>query len=198
MMQENGAKLLGVNDPRSATIGVIHVAPMDDRESVLAAILTQEKLGRKVIVLELPAQNKAFQRPMDFDGLKNMRRKLQAQLIIAAPFGSGPFELARQRRFLVYSSLDSYADSLRKEGQEAPSQKRGLPGLGGLGGRRSQQPLDQTVPNENGGQGFQAPPPPPPPIFVNPEPPQMNFGPPVPQDEEEEPEPYRGMGPGIA
>ena len=80
MKQGNGSDLLSANDPRNATIGMIYVAPADDRESVLAAILTQEKLGRKQIAIVLPNQNKAFQRPVDFDGLKNMRRKLAARL----------------------------------------------------------------------------------------------------------------------
>src|SRR5213075_1070139 len=96
MKQGNGSALLSANDPRSSTIGIIYVAPNDGRESVLAAILTQEKLGRKRIAIVLPNQNKAFQRPVDFDGLKNMRRKLQANLIIVASHGSSPAEFARQ------------------------------------------------------------------------------------------------------
>src|SRR6266498_5179766 len=102
MRQGNGTDILGVNDPRSATIGVIYVSPNDDRKSVLAAILTQEKLGRRQVAVVLPNQNKAFQRPVDFDGLKNMRHKLQAQLVIVAPQGSGPAEFARQRRFTYF------------------------------------------------------------------------------------------------
>ena len=105
MRQENGSAFLGANDPRSATIGVIYVAPNDDRESVLAAILTQEKLGRKQIAIVLPNQNKAFQRPVDFDGLKKMRSKLEANLVIVAPQGSSPAEFARQRRFTYFTSL---------------------------------------------------------------------------------------------
>jgi len=49
MRQGNGSDLLGLKDPRSTKIGIIYVAPNDDRKSVLAAILTQEKLGRKQI-----------------------------------------------------------------------------------------------------------------------------------------------------
>ncbi len=49
MRQGDGADLLGANDPRSASIGIIYVAPTDDRQSVLAAILTQDKLGRKQV-----------------------------------------------------------------------------------------------------------------------------------------------------
>ncbi|MFL5705400.1 MAG: hypothetical protein ACJ8AG_21580, partial [Ktedonobacteraceae bacterium] len=115
MRQGNGSDLLGGNDPRSATIGVIYVAPTDDRESVLAAILTQEKLGREQIAIVLPNQNKAFHLPVDFDGLKNMRNKLQAKLVIVAPYGSGPAEFARQRRFTYFTSLENYSKSLRDE-----------------------------------------------------------------------------------
>src|SRR5260370_22848921 len=87
-------------------------------DSVLAAILTQEKLGRKQVAVVLQNQNKAFQRPVDFDGLKNMRRGLRAQIVFVAPGGSGPAELARQRRFPVFSSLDNYAKSVR-EGEQS-------------------------------------------------------------------------------
>jgi hypothetical protein len=54
MRQGNGSEILGANDPRSANIGIIYVAPTDDRESVLAAILTQERLGRKQVAVVLP------------------------------------------------------------------------------------------------------------------------------------------------
>ena len=118
MKQGNGSDLLAVNDPRNGTIGIIYVEPADDRESVLAAILTQEKLGRKQIAIVLPNQNRAFQRPVDFDGLKNMRRKLQAQLVVVAPQGSGPADFARQRRFTYFTSPESYAKSLREEGEK--------------------------------------------------------------------------------
>lgn len=125
MRQNDGSELLGANDPRSATIGVIHVAPNDDRQSVLAAILTQDKLGRKQVAVVLPEDNKAFQRPIDFDGLKNMRRGLKAQIVFVAPSGPGPAEFARQRRFPVYSSLDSYARALQADGQGSTVIKRG-------------------------------------------------------------------------
>jgi hypothetical protein len=115
MRQGNGSDLLGANDPRSATIGVIYVAPTDDRESVLAAILTQEKLGREQIAIVLPNLNKAFHLPVDFDGLKNLRNKLQAKLVIVASYGSSPAEFARQRRFTYFTSLENYSKSLRDE-----------------------------------------------------------------------------------
>src|SRR5579863_2164493 len=125
MRQSNGTDILGVNDPRSGTIGILYVFPEDERASVLAAILTQEKLARQIIVVVLPAQNKAFQRPVDFDGLKNMRRTLKAQLVIIVPQGSSPAEFARQRRFTIFSSLEAYAQSLRTGQQETQLPKRG-------------------------------------------------------------------------
>lgn len=115
MRQGNGSDLLGANDPRSASIGIIYVAPNDDRKTVLAAILTQEKLGRKQVAIVLSNPNKAFQRPVDFDDLKQHRKKLQAQLVIIAPAGPGPAEFARQRRFPVYTSLQNYAEALRDQ-----------------------------------------------------------------------------------
>ncbi len=118
MRQSDGADLLGANHRRSADIGLIYVAPTDDRQSVLAAILTQEKLGRTHIAVVLPARNSAFQRAVDFDGLKTMRRGLQAQLVFVAPAGSGPAEFARQRRFPVYPSLEEYAQTLQDELQD--------------------------------------------------------------------------------
>src|SRR6266568_7305051 len=125
MRQGNGSDLLSANDPRSSTIGIIYVAPHDDRESVLTAIWTQEKLGRKHIAIVLPNQNKAFQRPVDFDGLKNMRRKLQANLVIVALQGSSPAEFARQRRFTYFTSLENYGQSLREENEVSRATKRG-------------------------------------------------------------------------
>src|SRR5437899_2458511 len=126
MRQGNGSDLLGLKDPRSTKIGIIYVAPNDDRKSVLAAILTQEKLGRKQIAIVLPENqpNKAFQRPQDFDDLKAVRRKLRAQLIFVAPAGPGPAEFARQRRFSVYSSLGSYTDALRADPSSTKIRKK--------------------------------------------------------------------------
>src|SRR5437867_11109205 len=115
MRQGDGTDLLGPSDPRSASIGVIYVAPSDDRQSVLTAILTQDKHGFKQVIVVLPDQNKAFQRPVDFDGLKNMRRGLKAEIVYIAPSGPGPAEFARQRRFPVYPSLQSFSQSIRLE-----------------------------------------------------------------------------------
>lgn len=130
MRQGNGTDLLGINDPRSASIGIIYVSPNDDRKSVLAAILTQEKLHRKQVVVVLPNQNKAFQRPQDFDDLRTIRRTLQAQIIFVAP--GGPAEFARQKRFPVYASLEQYAQTLRNEDVvgEPAAEKRGWFGRG--------------------------------------------------------------------
>ena len=125
MKQGKGTDVLGADDPRSEAIGVIYVSPNDDRKSVLAAILTQEKLGRKQVAVVLPPnQNKAFQRPGDFDDLKTMRRKMQTQVVFIAPSGPGPAEFARQRRFLVYSSLESYAKALSDEVQVESATKK--------------------------------------------------------------------------
>ncbi|HLH61046.1 MAG TPA: hypothetical protein VKV20_05125 [Ktedonobacteraceae bacterium] len=126
MRQGDGADLLGANDPRSSEIGVIYVAPNDDRQSVLAAILTQDKLGRKQVAVILPEHNKAFQRPVDFEGLKNMRRGLKTQIVFVAPPGPGPAEFARQRRFPVYSSPESFVQSLRDESPSTGQIRRGL------------------------------------------------------------------------
>jgi hypothetical protein len=127
MRQGDGADLLGLYDPRSANIGVIYVDPSDDRQSVLTAILTQDKLGRKQVVVVLPEQNKAFQRPVDFDGLKNMRRGLNTEIVFVAP--SSPAEFARQRRFPTYSSLESFAQSLKAEALLNGTSKKGIFGF---------------------------------------------------------------------
>ncbi len=126
MRYGDGADLLGANDPRGASIGMIYVAPTDDRQSVLAAILTQDKLGRKQVAVVLPETNRAFQRPVDLDGLKNMRRGLKTEIVFVAPGGPGPAEWARKRRFTVFTSLESYASSLRAESAENVGAKRSL------------------------------------------------------------------------
>jgi hypothetical protein len=135
MRQGDGTDLLGTSSPRSAGIGVIYVAPDDDRQSVLTGILTQDKLGYKQVIVVLPDQNKSFQRPVDFDGLKNMRRGLKAEIIFIAPSGPGPAEYARQRRFPVYASIEAFAQSMRLESLSTVnarrSSKKGLLGIGG-------------------------------------------------------------------
>lgn len=127
MRQADGSDLLGANDPRSASIGIIYVAPGDDRPSVLEAILMQDKLGRKQVAVVLPDKSRAFQRPVDFDGLKNLRRGLKSEIIFVAPGGPGPADFARQRRFTVYTSLDNYTSALRAEQPDEGGAKKGLP-----------------------------------------------------------------------
>jgi hypothetical protein len=127
MRQADGSDLLGANDPRGASIGIIYVAPNDDRPGVLEAILVQDKLGRKQVAVVLPENSRAFQRAVDFDGLKNMRRGLKTEIIFVASGGPGPAEFARQRRFTVYSSLASYEAALRMESPQNGHVKRGLP-----------------------------------------------------------------------
>jgi hypothetical protein len=149
MKQGKGTDVLGANDPRSDAIGVIYVSPNDDRKSVLAAILTQEKLGRKQVAVVLPAdQNKAFQRPGDFDDLKTMRRKMQTQVVFIAPSGPGPAEFARQRRFLVYSSLENYAKALRDDTQVENASKKGW--LFGSGSPRTKADNIPVAPRDSG------------------------------------------------
>src|SRR5579871_5494687 len=139
MRQGNGTDILGAHDPNSASVGIIYVALGDDRKSVLAAIITQEKLGRKQVVIVLPQPNNAFQRPVDFDDLRSLRRKLQSQIIFIAPGGSNIAEYARQRRFPVYSSLESYARAFRNN--EVPEEKKSrIFSLGGGWGKSQAEP----------------------------------------------------------
>ena len=139
MRQGNGTELLGMNDPRSATIGVIYVSPNDDRKSVLAAILTQEKLGRKDIVIDLPQSNNVFQSSQDFKDLeKDVARKSRARIIFITTDDAADY--ARQRQFAVFPTLDSYTQSLDantvNDKKEAP--ERRLPFFG-----RKSKPLNQ-------------------------------------------------------
>ncbi|GHO42906.1 hypothetical protein [Ktedonospora formicarum] len=148
MRQGNGSDVLGVNDPRSQKIGMIYVSPNDEHKNVLTAILTQEKVGRERIAIILPAQNKAFQRPTDFDGLKSLRKKLRAQLIFVAPSGSPPANFARQRNFTVFSSLEGFTQSL-EEGSEvvastaASNRNGGFFGLFKKGEKKNPKPVQE-------------------------------------------------------
>ncbi len=141
MKQGNGTDVLGLNDPRNASIGVIYVSPTDEKKSVLAAILTQEKLGRKQVAVVLPEQNKAFHRPGDFDDLKSLRSKLQTQIVFIAAGGPGPAAFARQRNFPVYSTLEIFAKALKDEEQNPPESKKG----GWLFGVGRQKPVPPPV-----------------------------------------------------
>ncbi|HEX7736594.1 MAG TPA: hypothetical protein VF458_17230 [Ktedonobacteraceae bacterium] len=115
MRQVDGSDLLGQGDPRNADIGILYVEAEDSRQEILTAINAQELQGRKQIAIVLPEQGKAFRQPVEFDGLKNMRRGLKAQLIFIAPPGPGPAEFARHRRFVVYSSLETFKSALLDE-----------------------------------------------------------------------------------
>src|SRR5579872_6324714 len=128
MRQGDGSDLLGPGDPRNSDIGILYVEAKDSRQDILTAISTQELQGRKQIAIVLPEQGKAFRQPVDFDGLKNMRRQLKAQLIFIAPAGPGPAEFARQRRFPVYSSLEYFANSLREDDAQNQAGKNGKSG----------------------------------------------------------------------
>ncbi|WP_052887882.1 baseplate J/gp47 family protein [Thermogemmatispora carboxidivorans] len=94
---------------RSQAISIIEVRPDDRRQQVLTAILTQEKLERRQTLLLLPAENKAFYRKVDFEGLHELQRKLRTQLVIIAQSGSKVAHYARQQGFPVFSSLEDYA-----------------------------------------------------------------------------------------
>jgi hypothetical protein len=155
MRQGDGSDLLGPSDPRNSDIGILYVESKDSRQDILTAISTQELQGRKQIAIVLPEQGKAFRQPVDFDGLKNMRRQLKAQLIFIAPAGPGPAEFARQRRFPVYSSLDTFKSALLNEGipPANPRVKTNpggakRPGLLAFGSRKSRlnQEAPQAVP----------------------------------------------------
>src|SRR5215469_15601283 len=147
MRHETGASLKGMPQSQGARIGVIHISPDDARKDVITEIMVDDKLKRAQIVLVLPSKNKAFQRPEDFDDLKMLRRKLQAELIFVTPAGPGPAEFARQRRFAVFSSIDSFVHSLSNSstsqpGQPAPvvsqpNNKQGKRGGFPLGGRKA-------------------------------------------------------------
>ncbi len=139
MKQGNGTDVLGLNDPRNASIGVIYVSPNDEKKSVLAAILTQEKLGRKQVAVVLPDQNKAFSRPGDFDDLKSLRGKLQTRIVFIATGGPGPAAFARQRNFPVYSSLEIFAKALKDE-EQTPSENKKGGWLFGTGRQKSAPP----------------------------------------------------------
>ena len=142
MRQGDGADLLGVNDPRSANVGIIYVAPNDDRQTVLTAILTQDKLGRKQVAVVLPGQNKAFQRPVDFEGLKNMRRGLKTEIVFIAPNGPGPAEFARHRHFDVFPSLEAYGQTFQTNEKVPAAGRRGLFG-------RRQKPTNGMTPTHS-------------------------------------------------
>lgn len=114
MRQSNGVALFGANDPRGSTIGIIEAAPDDDRQSILTAILTQEKLGRKETVLVLPEPGEAFRRPLDFKEFEGTLHDLQTQLVFVLPPESSLARVVRQHQYPVFVSLDNYAQYARQ------------------------------------------------------------------------------------
>jgi hypothetical protein len=129
MRQSDGSEILGPDDPRNLVIGIIHVSPNDDRQSVITAITTQDKLGRDQIVLDLPAQNKSFKSAVDFEGLHQMASEIEATIVLVAPEKSRIANLARRERFTVYPSLDELVQAefppLASDEGEVPVQANG-------------------------------------------------------------------------
>lgn len=127
MRQSDGSEILGPKDPRNIVIGIIHVSPNDDRQSVITAIATQDKMGRDQIVLELPAQNKSFNSAVDFAGLHQMAGEIEATIVLVAPQRSKIANLARKESFTVYPSLDELttAEFPTMEPEETEAQANG-------------------------------------------------------------------------
>lgn len=111
MRQSDGSEILGPDDPRNLVIGIIHVTPGDERQNVLTAISTQEKLGRDQIILDLPAQNKAFKAAVDFEGLRQMSSEIEAGLVLVVPPKSKIANFARREGFTLYHSLDELVEA---------------------------------------------------------------------------------------
>ncbi|GHO95231.1 hypothetical protein KSF_052790 [Reticulibacter mediterranei] len=114
MKQDNGAALFGAGDPRGAAIGVIEAAPEDDRQSILTAILTQEKLKRKQTVVVLPEQSEAFHSPLDFKEFASALQDLQTELVFVLPANSSIIRQVRQSQYQVFLSLENYAQYARQ------------------------------------------------------------------------------------
>ncbi len=156
MRERDGSEFFGADDLRGQTIGVIDVNPEDDRQSVLTAIMTQEKLGRRQTVLILPARNRSFWRPIDFEGLKHTQQNLQTQIIVIAAADSRVADYARQQRFPVFVSLEryvAYAQSFLKgaTSAEEPANASPVPG----------EPATETAASEGPPAGPAATSPPP-------------------------------------
>jgi hypothetical protein len=108
MKERDGSELFGANDPRSQTTAIIEVDAEDDRQSVLTAILTQEKQGCQQTILILPEPNKAFGRKTDFEGLRLTQQQLRTRLVLIVPPASRLASYARRQRLPVYDSLEHY------------------------------------------------------------------------------------------
>jgi hypothetical protein len=145
MKQSNGAALFGANDPRGAAIGIIEAAPEDDRQSILTAILTQEKLKRKQTVIVLPEQSEAFRRPLDFKEFASTLHDLQTELVFVLPASSSITRLVRQYQYPVFLSLENYAQYARQFLNAPPAAP--LPNEANVTEEEQALPTDQnTVP----------------------------------------------------
>lgn len=113
MKQGNGSELFGWDDPRSSTIGIIEVAPGDDRQRILAAIFTQEKLQREQILIVLPEQSHAFRRLDEFEEVLETLKTRHTQLVFVLSSESRFIKAAREHQFPVFTSLEEYARSVQ-------------------------------------------------------------------------------------
>lgn len=122
MQQSNGAKLFHTDDPRSTVIGIIEVDPADDRQSILTALLTQEKVGRKQIALSIPNANSAFRRATDFARLEHILANIQAQVVFIIAQDSPIAKFARQHQLSTFATFEQYAQYVQKFlGQPVPA-----------------------------------------------------------------------------
>jgi len=95
-------------------IGIIEVDPADDRQSILTAILTQEKVGRKQIAISIPNANSAFRRVADFARLERVLEDIRAQLIFIVPQDSAITKFARQHQLSTFATFEQYAHYVQK------------------------------------------------------------------------------------
>src|ERR1700730_7678962 len=61
---------------------IVYLDPGSDRQSVLAAIFTRDKLGYAEVALLLPDPNRALGSSLDFEAFSTLRGKLSARLVI--------------------------------------------------------------------------------------------------------------------
>ncbi len=146
MRQSNGIALFGANDPRGSTIGIIEAAPDDDRQSILTAILTQEKLGRKETVLVLPETSEAFRRPLDFKEFESTLHDLQTQLVFVLPPESNLVRVVRQHQYPVFVSLDNYAQYARQFLKSSPPAPSSSPDTSSSSSSSEETPAPDTTP----------------------------------------------------
>jgi hypothetical protein len=124
MKQSDGSEILGPDDPRNLVIGIIHVSPSDERQSVVNAITAQDQMGRDQIVLVLPSQNNSFKNAVDFTGLRQMASELEGSLVLVAPARSKIASFARKEGFTVYPTLEDLTSAefppLAPDGEPEP------------------------------------------------------------------------------